>query len=272
MKNLCRKLLALLLCLGLLTCLICAVSADAGDFGGDSDFGGGGDWGGGDDGWDSDWGNDSDSGGSTRTIVVGDGTGDAIIVIYGVILVAVLLFVAYRSTKKKGGAGRASGVRTVSPIPSLRPMEEYRAIDPAFDPGALVQKLSNFYIQFQQCWQQKNIESLRPFFTDPYYAQMDRQLSRYRTEGKTNYVDRPSVLGIELTGFVQSGGNDHVYATVKTRIVDYTLNDADGKLLSGSKTAEKFMTYRYHLIRPTGTGCADSVSPGFPHSTHVGSI
>ena len=39
---------------------------------------------------------------------------------------------------------------------------------------------------------------------------------------------------------------------MRTRITDYTLSDRDGQLLSGSRTAEKFMTYEWTLTRTSG--------------------
>jgi len=42
-------------------------------------------------------------------------------------------------------------------------------------------------------------------------------------------------------------------ANVRTRITDYTVDDASGSVVSGSTTAEKFMTYEYTLVRTIGT-------------------
>ena len=52
---------------------------------------------------------------------------------------------------------------------------------------------------------------------------------------------------------MQEGGNDVLVARLKTRIVDYTLDDATGSLVSGDRNKEKFMTYEWDLVRPTGT-------------------
>lgn len=42
-------------------------------------------------------------------------------------------------------------------------------------------------------------------------------------------------------------------ARLNTRIVDYTLDDKTGNLVSGSKNKEKFMVYEWDLVRTTGT-------------------
>ena len=251
MKKNIRALVLLLLCLLLSTCLVTAVFADMEGGGGDADFGGGdfdgGDYGGYDGGYDGDYGD------SSRSYSSGDGEfsgSDAVIII---IFIVVFVVIALRSSKKGGNKRVNTGVSRQAPIPSLRPIQQYKELDPDFDPDALIQKLTNLYIQAQQCWTAKKVDGLRPYYTDAYFAQMERRLQQLKDKGVTNYVDRPTVLGIELSGFTQEGGNDHIYAVIRSRIVDYYVEDATGKVVSGSKTAEKFMTYRYHLIRPTGT-------------------
>lgn len=284
-------LLALLLCFSLLFALCLPIFADFGDFGGDSDYGGGGgDYGGsygggggysggGGSSRDYDWGSSSSSYGGSS----GDGEFSLPIVIIFIVIM-IIAFVARALSDDSGSGGssyqdsyeyrnrRDDGYRSsdyrrsVSSARSsvssetkkpdeyrfLKDISLYRDCDPNFSAAKLKQKLSNLYIQMQQCWQEKDIESLRPYFTDAYFSQLDRQLDAYRKKGITNCVDRPVVLNVRLDGFWQEGGEDHIYAILKTRIVDYKLEDGTGRLVSGSRTKERFMTYRYHLTRPTG--------------------
>ena len=99
----------------------------------------------------------------------------------------------------------------------------------------------------------RNIESLRPYFTDALYQQFDRQIKSLIASRRINRVDRIAVLDVTLRGFFQEGGDDHLVALLKTRITDYIVDEDTGKLVSGSDTAEKFMTYEWDLSRPTGT-------------------
>ena len=245
-KHLLRRLFALLLCLALLCALCAPVFADFGDFGGDNDYGGGDDgggWGWDDDSWDSD--TRSLDGGSIpisfKTIVI-------VAVIFIVLRIVLKILTRGTQTQSRSAAGPSVG----ADLPPLRPIEAYSGLDPNFSASKLQQKLSNLYIQMQQCWQAKDIESLRPYFTDAYFSQLDRQLDAYRKNGITNYIERPVVLSVRFEGYRQTDGADHVYAVLKTRLVDYKLKDESGELVSGSRTKEKFMTYRWHLTRPSG--------------------
>lgn len=165
------------------------------------------------------------------------------------IIIAIVLIGGLRKGKNSGSAP----VRhTVSRPANLKPISEYTAIDEGFSEAEMKEKLSNLYVRMQQCWQNKNIEELRPFFTDSFYSQMEMQLKGIIDAKQTNHIERIAVLSVELEGFTQSETEDKIYAEIKTRIIDYTLDDKTGNVVSGSKTAEKFMTYEWELTRPTG--------------------
>ena len=238
-----KAILVLILALSLCLCLFpVATSADFGDFSGDSDYG-------------SDW-SSSDSYSTSS-----DGDSDAgflpTVIVFAVI---VLIGVVMSRSKTKNKSVPEGATRTAQE--SLRPMNEYVQLDPKFDATAFGEKLGNLYVQMQNCWQAKNIESVRPYFTDALYQQMDRQLDALRRNGYTNYVERISVLGVNLRGFRQSDGEDHIIAELRTRIVDYTLNDKTGELVKGDKKKEKFLTYEWELTRASGrtTGAAEEMT------------
>ena len=260
------------------------VSADAGEFSGNSDydFSGGGDYDSGGDSFGGDWSSwdnddsrdyggvivDSGGGSAARSSSSGDATdtGELILIFWLILIAALIIY-----TKRKKDSGRRTvrnrdlgGTDIRQDRSVLHPMREYTALDPSFDEEKFKTLLSNVYVQMQQQWTKKDFESLRPYFTDSLYAQFDRQLDAYRKGNRTNYIDRIAVLSVNLAGFYQTGsgkstadgraaaGEDVIIAQIRSRIVDYTLDDATGELLSGSKTAEKFMTYEWTLTRTSG--------------------
>ena len=148
-----------------------------------------------------------------------------------------------------------------TPQSQLKNISAYYKFDPGFSEAAFCEKLSNLYVQFQNAWQDKNLETLRPYLTDAFYAQMDRQLDSYRRNRQTNRVERISVLGVSLSGWQQTANEDVMVARLRTRIVDYVTDDATGQIVRGSNTAEKFMEYEWTLTRKRGvrTGVNDGV-------------
>lgn len=240
-----KKAAILLLILVLLSCMFVVYAiADAGSFSGRSDYGGGGDWGGGGSDWSSDWG-DSDYSSTD--------SGDFSLGSLVSIVVIVLIIVAIASKKKSAGFSASSSAGAApTGTADLSPISTLLDVDPNFSEAKIKEKVSNLYVQMQNAWQDKDFEPMRAHMTDALYSQFARQLDDISKAGCTNYVERIAVLDVNISGWKRDEVNDSIVAIVNTRIVDYTVNDKTGKLISGSKTAEKFMCYEWTLVRSKG--------------------
>ena len=244
MKKILRIIPVIILILGLMIVPMKSRALDFGDFSGDSDFGGGwdsgGDWDSG--GWDDDY---SYSGGSS--------SGSLDIGSLGFIIIIVIVVIIIGSSRSSGSSSRGSQTPYRAPQQTnLRNINDYQQIDPSFAPSEFKEKLSNLYVRFQNQWQAKDLSPLRPYLTDAYFSQMDRQLNNYRLNRQTNCIERIAVLSVELLGWKQESGMDVMVARINTRIVDYVKDDRTGNIIRGSNTREKFMTYEWSLVRSTG--------------------
>lgn len=262
------KILVFVLCI-LLMMLPAFAGADFGDFSGDSDYGGS--WDSGSDWSSSSWDSDYSSGSyyDDDSDVSGIDIGISLAVMAAIVVLSLIFDVSEKRKKKKqhGAQGRPQGAQR-TPDSRLQPLGDLAVTDPSFDANAMQEKISNLYVQMQNCWTDKNIESLRPYFTDAFFTQMERQLNGLKSRGLTNHVDRIAVLGVNLRGFYKQGGDEHLIVEFRTRIVDYTVQDSDKKLVSGDRNREKFMTYEWDMCRAEGSvttkeGTMQSVScPG----------
>ncbi len=239
------------------------VHADFGEFAGDYDYGGDyGDFGGNDYNYgddydydDKDYDDDYDGGfvytdGAYDDSDGGDGSTLLIIIILVIIIFGIPIL---KSLKKgKGKSAPVAPGATPTDISTLRPINEYKSVDPDFSQPDFCEEISNMYVRFQNAWQDKKLDGIRPYLSDAFYAQVDRQLDAYRRNKQTNRIERISVLGVDLVGWKQESGNDVMIARLRTRIVDYVVDDTTGNVVRGSNTAEKFMTYEWNLIRTSG--------------------
>ncbi|MDY4895665.1 MAG: TIM44-like domain-containing protein [Eubacteriales bacterium] len=259
------KILVFVLCI-LLMALPAFAGADFGDFSGDSDYGGG--WDSGSDWSSSSWDSDYSSGSyyDDDSDVSGIDIGISLAVMAAIVVLGLIFDVSEKRKKKKQQNKPQGAQRT--PDSRLQPLGDLAVTDPSFDANAMQEKISNLYVQMQNCWTDKNIESLRPYFTDALFTQMERQLNGLKNQGLTNYVDRIAVLGVNLRGFYRQGDKEHLIVELRTRIVDYTVQDSNNKLVSGDRNREKFMTYEWDMCRAEGSvttreGAMQSVScPG----------
>ena len=243
-----KKLIALIMALALVMALLITPIpgiADAGGFSGDTDYGGSSDWVSSD--WgSSDWGSSDYSGDYDGDFSGGGMSVGTLVVI--VILVILILRGSKGKNGKSGGGNIAGAQRTVLPMT----IADLKQQDPAFSEEKMKEKIANLYIRMQDCWQNKKWEEMRTSMDDAIFNQFNSQLNSLIRNNYTNYMDNIAVLGVDLTGFGQDDKHDIITALVRVRLKDYTVDDSTGKLVSGSKTAEKFMTYEWTMIRTKG--------------------
>ena len=247
-----RTIKILIFALGLFLIILPAFAgADFGGFSGDSDYGGG--WDSGSDWSSSSWDSDYSSGSyyDDDSDVSGIDIGISLAVMAAIVVLGLIFDVSEKRKKKKQQNKPQGAQRT--PDSRLQPLGDLAVTDPSFDANAMQEKISNLYVQMQNCWTDKNIESLRPYFTDALFTQMERQLNGLKNQGLTNYVDRIAVLGVNLRGFYKQGDKEHLIVELRTRIVDYTVQDSNNKLISGDRNREKFMTCEWDMCRTAGS-------------------
>ena len=192
---------------------------------------------------------------STRSGFMDDDTEDeSFDEIAGVVFVLVVFFIFWFiiSRRKKHHNGEPIALNVDQSVRTLNPMSSYLEFDPEFDEERIKTLMGNLYVQMQDTWHAKDISPLRPYMTDSFFSQMDRQLDAFRKTGRTDYTERIAVLSVSLKGWRQSAGMDYLTVGLNSRIVSYVLDDRTGKLLSGDMNREKFMEYEIELCRKSG--------------------
>ena len=144
----------------------------------------------------------------------------------------------------------ASAARYQSQTALNAGLNALRVRDPEFNEADFLDDASNLYVRLQHAWTAKDLEPVRPALSDSFFAQMERQLQQHINNHTTNYVEKIAVLSTDIIGCEQDETYDILTVWVNARIIDYTLDDASGKLVGGSRSVEKFMTYQWQFIRP----------------------
>ena len=163
-----------------------------------------------------------------------------------------LIFLTVKKLLGFQDENKSSPVIINAPVMSLKPIEQYYKLDPEFDGEGVKALTANLYVRLQNARQAKDISSLRPYMTDEFYNQVNRELDAFRAQNKTEYTDNIAVLSVSLKGWRQASGMDYITLGLNARIVSYILDDVTGRLLSGDKTREKFIEYEIDLSRTRG--------------------
>ncbi len=222
--------------------------ADAGNFTSDFDWGGAGDWGGSS--WDSDFG--SDFGGYGGGIFIGALDWGWIIFV----IIAIIVLASAAKKKKRSNSG-GNNYRYNQNVSAGMPISLLKQKDPAFSEAALLDKIGNIYVSMQNSWENKEWEPMRAHMTDNLYNQFGRQLDELKARGYTNHMERICVINSFIKRYSQDQENDVLTVELTARLTDYTV-DSQGNLVSGSRTAEKYLTYEWTLIRDKNAKTLDT--------------
>lgn len=176
-------------------------------------------------------------------------SGSAVLwIVFAVAFVAAAALFAWKSLKPKTTEKNAPAAKNYS----LQPTADYKTLDPKFDPQAFKQKVSNLYVRLQTALTLRDISELQPFCTEQFFDENQKQIEQWKASECIWHADRLAILNTAISGYRCEDGFDYFYVNLYIRAVNYTVSETNKKVLSGSKSTEKFQTIRVELVRPSG--------------------
>ena len=125
-------------------------------------------------------------------------------------------------------------------------------MDPRFDEGAFREWCSDTFFRFQAAWMHRDLDKLRPLLTEEMQEVFRKQIDELRAKRQINKLENIAVRSIELTEVWQEQGLDYITVRYLANLLDYTVDEASGKVVSGSDGEpvkfEEFWTW----VRPVG--------------------
>jgi hypothetical protein len=116
-----------------------------------------------------------------------------------------------------------------------RGVRDIRRTDPRFDPSRFAGYAAMMYRDTQSARAARNVDPLRDRVTPEMYGRLRAQCDRLRDTGQASRLERIEILA-EVTNAWQESGQDYVTTSVGGSLVDYTIDEASGRLVAGSRT------------------------------------
>jgi predicted lipid-binding transport protein (Tim44 family) len=133
-----------------------------------------------------------------------------------------------------------------------RGLAHIRQMDPRFDEAAFREWCSDSFFRIQAAWMHRDLEKLRPLLTEEMQEVFRKQIEDLRSKRQINKLENIAVRSIEMTEVWQEQGLDYITVRYLANLLDYTVDDASGKIVSGSDSEpvkfEEFWTW----TRPVG--------------------
>jgi predicted lipid-binding transport protein (Tim44 family) len=183
-------------------------------------------------------------------------------------------FIYYLITKRRrqqaealqGGAYQSSMTETTLQPPYYEEQSPPQAIEwdldtglkhiEQFDPLFTEEKfkdqsMDNFF-KIQGAWADRDLSTVKHLLTAEMFGLLQEDVEKMRRDGQINRLQNIAVREVNLTEAWQESGQDYLTVRIYATLLDYTVNEQTGEVVSGSKVDPvKFEEY-WTFTRPVG--------------------
>lgn len=154
------------------------------------------------------------------------------------------------------GWGPPAATLDATPVPWQQDLDRglahIRQMDSGFDTEAFRETCTDLFFKIQAGWMHRDLEKLRPLMTEEMQEAFGKQIDAARAKRQINKLENITVRSVELTEGWQEQGRDYITVRFLANLLDYTIDEATGKVVDGSDTAPvKFEEY-WTWVRPVG--------------------
>jgi predicted lipid-binding transport protein (Tim44 family) len=174
----------------------------------------------------------------------GGGLGGSGIGLFEIVLFGGIAYVLFSMMRKRREAALAfqspgqqgtyqnEGYRTVAD----NGLDQFRRTDPSFDENRFRETVMDIFFKIQGCWTNRNLSAGSDLITDEMKGIFQEDIDKLLRDKKCNRLENIAVRKVEIVEAWQEAGLDYAKALFTANLLDYTVDDASGEVVAGSKT------------------------------------
>jgi len=112
---------------------------------------------------------------------------------------------------------------------------------------------SDVFFKVQAGWMRRDISSYKHLLGEQLASEYAEQFSEMEAKGELNKLESISIRNIEVVAAGSESGEDFVTVLFTANLLDYTVDDKSGEVLSGSDTEPVKFAEEWSWARPLGT-------------------
>ncbi len=151
------------------------------------------------------------------------------------------------------GGGSPQGSKLAGQNPAAEGISQIKRTDRDFDPAHFTEVASDMFFQVQAGWMRRDLDSYRHLLGEELARQYAEDFAEMRSKGHINKLESIAVRGAEIVQAGSDGREDFVTVLFTANLLDYTVDDRSGELVSGSMTMPVKFQEEWTWARPTGT-------------------
>lgn len=126
------------------------------------------------------------------------------------------------------------------------------AMDPNFSPDAFLKTAQDLFFKVQGAWNRQDMPGLRSLCGDQLMRTWDEEIAQLKQRGQRNRMDNIALRESEISEAWTESGEDYVTVRFHANLLDYTVDEKSGAVVSGSDAdTVKFEEY-WTFSRPVG--------------------
>ncbi len=203
--------------------------------------------------------------------LAGEGSG---IGLFEIFLIGALLFGIYWYIKRRRQAALAnsyyqSSMGTAEPSRQISYGQSYeqkrdeewdlekgvsyiRQMDSSFDEKKFQDLCMDHFFKVQGAWANRDMSGAKNLLTEEMFGIIKDDAEKLKSERKINKLENIAVRSVDMVEAWQESGRDYITVRFYANLLDYTVDETTGKVVSGSKTEPvKFEEY-WTFTRPVG--------------------
>ena len=131
-------------------------------------------------------------------------------------------------------------------------LQHIRQMDATFDEAVFKETSSDIFFKIQAGWAIRDLEIVKELSTPEIHSTLKTDLDELRRQKKVNRLENIAVRSVDLVEVWQESGSDYITVRYLANLLDYTVDEATGQVISGSKVNPvKFEEY-WTFTRPVG--------------------
>ncbi len=131
-------------------------------------------------------------------------------------------------------------------------LRHIRQMDPYFDEKRFTDACMDQFFLIQGAWANRDMSGVKDILTDGMFGTLRDDAEKLKAKKQINRLENIAVRSVEIVELWQEGGEDFITVKFYANLLDNTIDEQTGQVVSGSKTEPvKFNEY-WTFTRPVG--------------------
>ena len=131
-------------------------------------------------------------------------------------------------------------------------LQYIRQMDSSFNEVQFKDMVTDLFFKVQSAWGNRDLSIAAGILTDEMRQALQKDIDELKNKKQINRIENIAVRNVEITEAWQENGQDFITVLFTANVLDYTVDEATGSVVAGSKTDPVRFEEYWTFTRPVG--------------------